>query len=161
MVMLPPYTPNIIKEYIDENIQTQIAGFDLTVNKILKTDEVGVLDFDNSKRKIPKHIEIATIDGKWILEQGGYIVRYNEEVNVPLDSIGIVLPRSSLMRCGSTLFSAVWDPGYKGKGMGLLYVTNQLILYKNARIGQILFVRTSKPVKKGYSGKFQNEGINE
>ena len=157
MVFLPPFSNNIIKEYIDSKLQAQIAGFDLTVRDILKLSNGGEIDFDNSNRKIPDHEIIEPIDNKWKLKPGGYLVRYNEIVEVPLDAVGIVLPRSSLMRTGGTLCSAVWDPGYKGRGIGLMITYAEIIFQKNARIAQIMFIKTQAKTEKGYSGTYQNE----
>lgn len=159
MAMLPPYKDHIIKEYLDADIQTQIAGFDLTAKDILTLKEGGIIDFDNTERFIPEHETLESTDSKWILEPGGYLVRYNEIVEVPLDAIGIVLPRSTLMRIGATLCSAVWDPGYKGRGIGLLLVNAKITVYKDARIAQIVFIKTQKQLEEGYSGTYQNENV--
>jgi dUTP pyrophosphatase len=157
MVFLPPFSNNIIKEYIDAKLQTQIAGFDLTIRDIMKLTDGGEIDFDNSSRKIPDHETIKPINDKWKLQAGGYLVRYNEIVEVPLDAVGIVLPRSSLMRTGGTLCSAVWDSGYKGRGIGLMITYSEITFHKNARIAQIMFIKTQKETEKGYSGTYQNE----
>jgi len=141
---LPPFSSKIIKEHINKEAQEQIAGFDLTVRKIFEIGNDGSLDFDNSKRNIPEHKEISLREDFWELEPGGYLAQYNEIVEVPLNAIGLVFPRSSLMRCGGTLCSAVWDPGYKGRGVGLLIVYTKMKLYKNARIAQIIFLKTEK-----------------
>jgi len=160
MAMLPPFKDNIIHDYIDANVQTQIAGFDLTAKDIMQLEDGGIIDFDNSKRHIPNHKEIEPEKDKWILQPGGYLVRYNEVVQVPLDTIGIVLPRSTLMRIGATLCSAVWDPGYKGRGIGLLIVNAQLTIHVGARIAQIVFIKTQNKLEDGYSGTYQNENVN-
>ncbi len=157
MVLLPPFADNIIKEYIEAKTQTQIAGFDLTTKEVMELEDGGIIDFDNSERFIPNHKTINPEDNKWTLEPGGYLVRYNEIVEVPLDAIGLVLPRSSLMRIGATLCSAVWDPGYKGRGVGLLIVNARITLYKDSRIAQIIFINTKEKLNKGYSGTYQNE----
>jgi len=157
MVFLPPFSNNIIKDYIDIELQTQIAGFDLTIRDIMKLSNGGEIDFNNSNRKIPDHETIESINNKWKLKPGGYLVRYNEIVEVPLDAVGIVLPRSSLMRTGGTLCSAVWDPGYKGRGIGLMITYAEITFHKNARIAQIMFIKTQKEIEKGYSGTYQNE----
>ncbi len=161
MVFLPPFSDTIIKEYIDSDTQTQIAGFDLSIKELIELEDGGVVDFDNSKRVIPEHKIISPIDGKWDIKPGGYLVKYNEIVDVPLNAIGIVLPRSSLMRSGATVCSAVWDPGYKGRGVGLFLVYANITLHQNARIAQIVFIETKDETKKGYSGKYQNENIKE
>lgn len=157
MVFLPPFSNNIIKEYIDLELQTQIAGFDLTICDIMKLSNGGEIDFDNSSRKIPDHESIEPINNRWKLKPGGYIVKYNEIVEVPLDAVAIVLPRSSLMRTGGTLCSAIWDPGYKGRGIGLMITYAEITFHKNARIAQIMFIKTQEKTNKGYSGTYQNE----
>ncbi|MBY9001062.1 MAG: deoxyuridine 5'-triphosphate nucleotidohydrolase [Candidatus Heimdallarchaeota archaeon] len=157
MVFLPPFSNAIIKDFIDSDLQTQIAGFDLTIQDIMKLSDGGIIDFDNSNRKIPDHEVIEPIENKWKLKPGGYLVKYNEIVVVPLDAVGIVLPRSSLMRSGGTLCSAVWDPGYKGRGIGLLITFAEITFHKSARIAQIMFIKTQKETEEGYSGKYQNE----
>ncbi len=157
MVFLPPFSNNIIKEYIDLELQTQIAGFDLTICDIMKLSNGGEIDFDNSSRKIPDHESIEPINNRWKLKPGGYIVKYNEIVEVPLDAVAIVLPRSSLMRTGGTLCSAIWDPGYKGRGIGLMITYAEITFHKNARIAQIMFIKNQEKTNKGYSGTYQNE----
>lgn len=160
MVFLPPFDEKMIQGFIDEKTQSQIAGFDLTAQEIFQLTDGGVLDFDNQKRKIPEHEILPLENDTWKLKPGGYLVRYNEIVEVPLNAIGLVLPRSSLMRCGGTICSAVWDPGYKGRGIGLLIIHSKLKMYKNARIAQLIFIKTEKISSKSYSGKYQNERIN-
>jgi len=157
MVFLPPFSKDTIKDYINLETQTQIAGFDLTVKEIMVLEDGGVLDFDNTKRNIPKHKTLKKTEGAWKLKPGGYLVRYNEVVEVPFDAVGIVLPRSSLMRCGGTIFSAVWDPGYKGRGVGLMITHAEISIHQNTRIAQLMFIKTSEKTKKGYSGDYQNE----
>ena len=157
MVFLPPFAKETIQEYIDLETQTQIAGFDLSVKDIMRLEDGGVLDFDNSKRVIPQHGLLEKTDDAWMLKPGGYLVRYNEIVEVPYDAVGIVLPRSSLMRCGATIFSAVWDPGYKGRGVGLMVTYADIKIHQNTRIAQIMFIKTMEKTQKGYSGDYQNE----
>ncbi len=161
MVLLPHFYKNNISDYIDLTIQQQIAGVDLTVKDILKLEGKGIIDFDNSNRTLPNYSPLALNeeDNSWDLCAGGYLVCYNETVEVPASAVGIVLPRSTLMRCGATLCSALWDPGYKGKGIGLLIVTSDLKIYKNARIAQLILFETKGAASELYSGVYQNEGI--
>ncbi len=143
---------------LDEDLQVQPAGVDLTVRKIELFQEPGVLDFDNSSRKIANGEEVT--GGR--LEGGSsYRVTYNETVSVPNDAVGVILPRSSLLRNGGHLVSALWDPGYEGRGQGLLQVLNPhgLIVKKDARIGQIVFLALEGEVSDGYDGEFQGENL--
>ncbi len=159
MVWLTPFPKGIVKEYIDIKKQTQSAGFDLTVREILRIKDGGILDFDNGQRVIPEYEPLPSHSNIWELTADAYIVRYNEIISVPSDSVAIILPRSSLMRMGATIYSALWDPGYNGRGIGLLHVTKKISVHKNARIAQIIFIRTEGKAAQEYAGQYQNEGI--
>lgn len=65
------------------------------------------------------------------------------------------------MRSGAILYTAVWDPGYRGRGQGLLNVYNPkgIKLKLNARIGQLVFFRLGKPSMRPYKGFYQKEGL--
>ncbi|MCK4702236.1 deoxyuridine 5'-triphosphate nucleotidohydrolase, partial [Candidatus Bathyarchaeota archaeon] len=87
-------------------------------------------------------------------------VVYNETVKMPLDVAAIARTRSTLLRNGAALGTAVWDPGYHGKSSSLLTVHNPhgMRLKRDARIAQLIFFHTGE-VEKGYSGVYQNERI--
>ena len=147
-----------VENLVDENVQQQGAGIDLTVKNIEKLLEPGRMDFDNSSRKIASGEKIS---GEKLQGGNSYRVTYNEKISVPEDAIGLVFPRSSLLRNGCHLVTAVWDPGYEGRGQGLLQVLNPqgIALEKDARIGQIVFFSLKGKAKEGYEGKYQGENI--
>lgn len=139
-------------------LQRQPVGFDLTVATISSFAHQGVLGFDNDVRQLPQLRELIWHDNSpLLLHSGGYLVNYNEVVDVPLDSAGIVLPRSSLLRCGATLHTALWEPGYRGRGYGLLTVHHPLCLHRHARIAQLVMMRLEQAVELGYTGVYQGE----
>ena len=147
---------------LDGAIQVQPAGVDLTVGEVYRFRGRGLLGFSNSSRVLPD-VEKLEFDcnGRLSLEMGAYRIRYNEVVRVPSDCVAIGLPRSSLMRMGATVISALWDPGYEGRGEGLLIVENPygIVLEKNARVVQLIFIRLeSKPASK-YRGAYMLEGL--
>lgn len=147
----------LFNDYIDLEKQAQVNGFDLSVQQIFSFKGEGAIDFDNSKRKLPEYVPLELIDDEyWLLEAGSYVVRYNEVVNVPLDAVGILQPRSTLLRIGGTIIGAWWDSGYSGRGQGMLVASRPMKVYKNARVAQLVFL-TSKNIKKGYEGTYQNE----
>lgn len=151
-----------ILNLLDEGIQAQPAGVDLTVSEIYKFKGNGVLGFSNSSRKLPEVEKLEFDDnGVLFLEKGAYKVRYNEVVKVPNDCIAIGLPRSSLMRMGATIISALWDPGYEGRGEGLLLVENPygIVLERNARIMQLVFIRLESKPGNLYRGSYMYEGL--
>jgi dUTP pyrophosphatase len=139
-------------------LQRQPVGFDLTVQSISSFAHQGVLGLDNDVRQLPELRELIWHgDNPLLLHTGGYLVNYNEVVDVPLDCAGIVLPRSSLLRCGATLHTALWEPGYRGRGYGLLTVHHPLALYRHARIAQYVMMPLEEAVELGYSGVYQGE----
>jgi len=147
----------IIQGAIDFSKQAQVNGFDLSVKEVFKFRGEGAIDFDNSRRVLPDYEPVPlTGEDYWSLPAGSYVIRYNEIVSVPLDALGIIQPRSTLLRMGGTMVGAWWDAGYSGRGQGLLILTRPVKLYKNARVAQIVFLKT-KRVQQGYQGTYQNE----
>lgn len=152
---------NVVKGVLGEE-QFQPAGVDLTVSKVFEFAGDGRIDYDNSERKISDVKELSfDEDGYVHLKKGAYKIRYNEIVSIPIDAVAWVLPRSSLLRCGASLESAVWDPGYEGRGESLLVIHNEhgLKLKKNGKIGQMVFIQLVEEAKEGYKGKYQGENI--
>ncbi|MFH1307065.1 MAG: deoxyuridine 5'-triphosphate nucleotidohydrolase, partial [Candidatus Micrarchaeota archaeon] len=75
--------------------QIQPAGVDLSVESIWRFDRMGVIDEDNSKRKIPECHQIKwKEDGSIELEPGAYKIIFNEIVSIPKDAAAIARPRS-------------------------------------------------------------------
>jgi dUTP pyrophosphatase len=140
--------------------QVQPSGIDLTLREVHSIEAAGEIDFDNSKRRISatKKIEFGS-DGKVLLAQGCYKIVYNEYVSIPLDAAAFGFPRSSLLRCGADIRCAVWDPGYHGRSESLLVVNNPhgIILHRNAKVMQLVFVKLEAKAEKGYEGKYKGE----
>jgi dUTP pyrophosphatase len=152
----------------DHAVQLQPAGFDLSAAAVARFGGTGELDFANLKRRLPELEELPwQVDAResdprgLLLEAGAYLVTYNEEISVPPDCAGIVLPRSSLMRCGAVLHSALWDPGYRGRGQGLLTVYSPLFLHKDARIGQFVLLALETAAQQLYSGRYQGDNLEQ
>lgn len=141
---------------IDEEIQSQPAGTDLTVGKVERFTGAGRIDFDNTSREIAPG---ENVSGEKLEGGEAYRVTYNEKISVPKNAIGLVFPRSTLMRNGCHLVTAVWDPGYEGRGQGLLQVMNPagIVLEENARVAQMVFFRLDEAAREGYSGTYQGE----
>jgi len=148
----------IISEMIGEG-QYQPAGIDITLKEIYEFEGPGKIDFDNSERKIAPTTPSSFENNEIKLKPGAYKVMFNEYIKIPNNLVGFCLPRSSLLRCGVTLETAVWDPGYEGRSEALLIVSNPhgITLKRNAKIGQMVFSHLVEETEKGYSGKYQNE----
>ena len=151
-----------VTQYISRELQAQPNGFDLTVAQIISFESKGTLDLDNSYRQLAatKSLEISEINNNrgWNLPPGGYLIRYQEFVKIPTNVIGLVLPRSSLMRIGAMINTAVWDAGYRGQGLGLLHVHNShgITIMEHARVAQLIFL-PAQVSSSSYSGVYQGE----
>ena len=152
----------LIKDYINLEKQLQPAGFDLTLNSIYSIPSQGEIYNSSIKEDIlPNYEEIKTTNGLYNLSKGAYLVVYNEIINLPNNLMALVYPRSTLIRMGATIYTAIWDPGYNGRGRGLLNVFNEkgIILHKNSRIAQIVFFKLTSSSNRLYSGKYIKEGL--
>ena len=153
---------HLLSSFISDHVgdsQFQPAGVDVTLNKILKFSSHGQIDFDNSQRKISEVEELPFEDGWVTIPTGSYKVIFNEYVKIPQDAAALCFPRSSLLRSGITLECAVWDPGYEGRSEALLIVSNPhgAKLKKDAKIGQLVFVKLSESAKDSYEGVYKGE----
>ena len=151
----------LISGYIDFNKQLQPAGFDLSLQEVHIYNGKGAVDFSNQERITAETKKIDPDQNGWYqLNQGCYMVVYNETVKMPLDVVALARSRSSMLRNAASIETALWDPGYKGKSSSLLVIHNPygLKLKQNARIAQLVFFRTDE-LEKGYSGVYQNERI--
>jgi dUTP pyrophosphatase len=142
--------------------QYQPCGIDITLKEVYHFKNAGLIDFDNKERKI-SDVEPIPFDGgsadRVLLKPGAYKVIFNEYVKIPKDVAGLCLPRSSLLRCGVTLECAVWDPGYEGRSEALLVVRNEhgVTFKKNAKIGQMVFMKLAEGASSLYSGQYKGE----
>jgi dUTP pyrophosphatase len=152
--------PPLVEQMLDPEIQIQPNGVELTLQRVEALKASGAIAFDNSERKLPETKNLDFDDDGWLnLPQGSYKIVFNEIVNIPKNIAAIAKPRSSLLRCGATIETAVWDAGYSGRSESLLIVYNEngFKLKKNARVLQLLFLKLGKEVREGYSGLYQNE----
>lgn len=151
-----------VVDMVDPQVQVQICGVDLTLRSIERFMTAGAVDFDNREREVSKTEKIDFDDGGWAsLDPGAYLVTFNEAVSIPKDIAALARPRSSLLRSGATVETALWDPGYRGRSQSLLVVFNPggLRLKRNARLIQLAFYRLTGPSEKGYEGAYQNENL--
>jgi dUTP pyrophosphatase len=124
-------------------------------------DGVGVIGVTNAERSIPERLPIEpSEDGWYALAPGTYIIRFREVVALPLDVMAFGRPRSSVLRCGAAIHTAVWDAGYRGRSEALLVVHREdgLRLAVGARVLQLVFVRLEAPTF-GYAGAYQGENV--
>lgn len=153
--------PPLIEGALDVEVQVQPNGFDLTLREVYRYTSGGRIDFSNAKRDLSGLEMLPLQSGGWQLAQGSYLVTFNEIVHIPLDLAALGRTRSSLLRCGASLQTAVWDAGYSGRSQSLLVIHNPagLLLERNARILQLVFYELTALAAQGYQGRFQGEDV--
>jgi dUTP pyrophosphatase len=154
--------PPLIEGYIDLAQQLQPNGFDITLRDVAMLQTIGQIGVDNAQRILPELAPLIFDDHGYLeLMPGSYIITYNEIVHIPVDLMALARPRSSLLRCGVNIGTAVWDAGYSGRSQSLMLVSNSLgfRIQQNARVAQLIFMNLSAETE-GYAGKYQNENIN-
>lgn len=154
--------PPLVQSMIDSRIQVQVNGIELTLRQVERITEAGSIDFTNQERKVSRATKLEFDANGWIhLSKGYYKVLFNEIVNISKDIVALARPRSTLLRNGVTVETALWDSGYSGRSESLLIVLNTkgCNFKKNARLIQLVFFKLSKPVEKGYAGQYSKENI--
>jgi dUTP pyrophosphatase len=154
-------SPPLIESLVDAGVQIQMDGVDFTLREVARfRNEAGAIDFDNSERHTPQTDPVPLDEnGWWFLEPGLYWIVYNEIVNIPPDAFAIGRTRSSVLRSGASVKTALWDSGYSGRSGSLLVVHNPagIRFRKNARVMQLVFFGLDAPAEKTYAGQYQNE----
>ncbi|MCX8184157.1 MAG: deoxyuridine 5'-triphosphate nucleotidohydrolase [Sulfolobales archaeon] len=138
--------------------QLDCAGVKLTLCEVYELEGAGEIVSDS--KSIPRYIRVEpNYEGVFELLSGSYIVRYCEYVKIPEDSIALAIPRSSLLRSGVALFTAVWDPGYEGRGYGLMSVLNKygVKLGIKTQIAQLVYVKLTEKSALLYRGTYYLE----
>jgi dUTP pyrophosphatase len=154
--------PSLVEGYLSLEQQLQPNGFDLTLNKVSRLSTPGSMGAAPDDRELSNTEPLDFEPGGWLgLTPGPYLVDFNEIVNLPLNVMALGRPRSSLLRSGVAIHTAVWDAGYHGRSQALL-VVHQSAGYRvqrDARLLQLVFYRLAQPVSQGYQGRFQGENI--
>ncbi len=151
----------LIEGWLDLDAQVQPNGFDLTLRDVAEVTSAGNITVDNQDRHVSGLTSLPFSDeGDIELATGIYMVTYNEIVHLPKNIMALGRPRSSLLRCGVGVGTAVWDAGYSGRSQSLLMVYNPqgFRVQRNARITQLVFFELAGE-SEGYRGTYQGENI--
>ena len=155
--------PPLVEDYIDLEAQVQPNGVDLTIREAALLQTSGRIATSNSQRVVSALAPLV-FDGLGFIDlvPGAYIITYNEIVHLPTNVMALARPRSSLLRCGVTVNTAVWDAGYSGRSQSLMVVHNPqgFRLQRNARVVQLVFLPLTQETE-GYQGTYQRENITE
>jgi dUTP pyrophosphatase len=151
--------PPLIEGWIDLEQQVQPNGVDLTLGEVALLQSPGKIAVANSQRLV-SDLAPLVFDGLGFIDlmPGAYVITYNEIVHLPKNIMALATPRSSLLRCGVTVNTAVWDAGYSGRSQSLMVVYNPqgFRIQKNTRIVQLVFLGLTRETE-GYRGTYQGE----
>jgi dUTP pyrophosphatase len=154
-------SPPLVAEYLDLETQVQPNGFDLTLRGIDVLQTPGTLAVSNAERVLPVTTPLV-FDGMGYIDlpPGAYRITFNEVVNLPHDLMAIARSRSSLLRSGVVVSSAVWDAGYSGRSESLMvvYHPHGFRVQRNTRLLQLVFM-TLCGQTDGYQGVYQGENL--
>ena len=155
--------PPLLEECPNVNGQLQPNGFDVSVRSVSAYDadsgpgSIGISDGD---RALPDSSELAFDSDGWLhLRPGPYLLTFNEIVNLPNHIMALARPRSSLLRSGVAIHTAVWDAGYSGRSQALLTVHHPagFRIRRDARVAQLVFFPLDAGDPQGYTGRYQGE----
>jgi len=153
--------PPLIEGCINLKEQVQPNGIDLTLREVAMLQSSGKIAVSESQRQV-SNLAPLVFDGLDFVDlmPGAYVITYNEIVHLPKNIMALATPRSSLLRCGVTMNTAVWDAGYSGRSQSLMVVYNPqgFRLQRNARIVQLIFFQLTQETE-GYHGAYQRENI--
>jgi dUTP pyrophosphatase len=152
--------PPLVEPVGDLDAQLQPNGFDVTLESVWQMHGAGAIGVSNDDRLIPGRDPVEPSGGWFVLVPGTYLIRFQEAVALPLDVMAFGRSRSSLLRCGAAIHTAVWDAGYRGRSEALMvvYAESGLRLAQAARVLQLVFVRLEAPTH-AYAGAYQGENL--
>ena len=154
----------LVQGYLDLEAQLQPNGFDLTLKEVREFTSAGEVGPGTGASSLSETSDLPFgVDGYLQLPAGSYLATLNEIVHLPRDVTALARPRSSLLRSGVAVHTAVWDAGYRGRSQVLLTVHNTFgyRLARNARVVQMAFLYLARPLEEGYRGRFLGENVVE
>lgn len=147
----------VVENLRDLERQLQPNGIDLTVEAVWRFTDAGALGGADPGRRLPGRVPVEPSGTGWYhLLPGPYLITLHEAIHLPTHLMALAFPRSTLLRCGANLHTAVVDAGYYGQPEALLVVANPagFELAVESAICQLVFFSLSEPVE-GYRGAYQ------
>lgn len=135
------------------HLDTQRApgGIDLTVETVFRTTGHGQLDFGGSEfEAAPREPLTPVLDdpnddyGWWTLEEGAYVVRYNESVSLDDDQQAIVAPLERTLHAGAHHGTFVLDDDRDPLETLLVVSRMGCRLKENCRVSRLVVIDDSR-----------------
>ena len=155
-------SPPLVESYLSLEAQLQPNGFDTSLREVAALVSPGSMGCNPDQRELSaiNPLEFGA-DGWLELGPGPYLVTFNEVVNLPLDVMALGRTRSSLLRSGVSIHTAVWDAGYQGRSPVAVGGTPPFRISYPARrqADAVDFFRLPRPTGEGYQGHYQRENL--
>ena len=154
--------PPLIESYLSLDQQLQPNGFDLTLREVARLTSPGSMGAASDQRTLSDTDKLEFGPDRWLhLAPASYLITFNEIVNLPMDLMTLGRARSSLLRSGVSIDTAVGDAGYRGRyqALMLVHLAPGYWLQEGARVMQLVFIRLARAVSQGYQGRFQDENL--
>lgn len=146
----------------DVEKQMQPNGFDLRVVSI--STAVGSVTVPAEQHVDYSQMIVNRVDckdGYFSLKANqNYVVNYRESISVKDGFAAIIVGRSSLLRAGIFITSALYDTGFEGQLGGVIRPMNNAKIQFGARLGQVIF-HESKFNGMRYQGRYQGTNSQE
>lgn len=150
----------IFKDMDDEQFTPN--GIDLRLKAVYLPENIskGVFGITHGQKMIPELIEIPPLEGTFILNPGRKYFINCGHIDIPKDCVQTYYPRSTLMRAGLELYSAVGDAGYSGDLIFAVKVSGvaSIVVEQNERVVQAITYKLTSTTE-GYEGDYQNNKI--
>ena len=152
---------------LDEN-QYQPAGIYLKLGKIetFKTDKkyYGIID---DMKILPERSELVqnalSVNGQLrnvytLRPNVPYIATTEEKIKIDKNSLQFYKPRSTLLRCGANVMTAIGDPEFNNKLSFLVvnFLPIDFVITKGERFAQLVDIRVDGVIN-GYNGDYQSK----
>ena len=124
----------------------------------IKGEMRGYIKGDSFIEGYEAKIELKPKDGFYEIGRGEIVEAVFPFLEVPLDMVAFIFPRSTFNRLGIMKFeTAVLDSGYKGTPSQSFYFPIPAKIHVDEAWVQVCYFKTNRKVSKGYSGYYQGK----
>jgi dCTP deaminase/dUTP pyrophosphatase len=134
------------------------VGYDLTLKEVKRINGGMVLKDKTVVEDYTPVSPVLSATNKYLyhLEPGTYSVTFEQGCKLDTKTTAFIRHRSSMLRNGTIITSGVYDPGFEVDEMGgIMFVTNQLVVEKGARVAQIIMFENNDA--EAYDGQWQKD----
>jgi len=149
------------KEILEKGIvkegYPQPVSVELPIKKLYKVTFSEVPLITNEKTFLPLYEKVKKVDGvRYLLEDWFVYVAELVECEMPSNCFGVLLPRSSLLRCGIIAQGTLIDPSFKGVLRVLIKPCIAVHIYENVRAFHLIVFCDDREFEP-YRGQWQEK----